>query len=368
MTQGSNRFVVLDSWRGIAALFVAGFHFTTIWALDVGSFVGHGWIFVDFFFVLSGFVIAHSCGTRLSTIADILDFMLRRIGRLWPLHIALLCLLAGLQMVKYVLMPGAEPGDLGHGILGFVSAALFLHSTPVWPFISLNGPSWSISAEFWSYLFFAGMVCFARRQRLQITMFTAWVGAFVLLVSGPMRLETYAEFAVVRCLYGFLAGALTFEFWRRHRDRTMLSGRFADAIEISAVMLTVLFVAFYADTAFQFLAPLVFAVAIFVFAGERGVVSVLLRSAPFVVIGDLSYSIYMTHSFLREIIRAGMQVMGYSATPSVGITWLLFVTFVLATLCLSTMTRRWIEKPGQRLFSAIADRVRIRYAPPAPAR
>ena len=52
------RFYALDSWRGIAAVMVALFHMPIAWSLyDVGI-VRHAWLFVDFFFVLSGFVIA----------------------------------------------------------------------------------------------------------------------------------------------------------------------------------------------------------------------------------------------------------------------------------------------------------------------
>lgn len=377
MTTGRDRFVVLDSWRGLAALFVASFHFTTIWSMDGGGFISQSWIFVDFFFVLSGFVIAHSYSARLTTAAGIVDFVLRRIGRLWPLHMLMLCLLAALQLARLVLDPVGAPPDPSHALLGFISAAFFLHSTPIWPSISLNGPSWSISAEFWTYLIFAGIVFLAASRGLAMALFATWIAALVLLLLGPARLETYAEFAVIRCLYGFIAGALTYQLWRRLRDTAMFDSRLAHVIEIVAVLAIGLFVTLWANTGYQFLAPFVFGLGIFLFAFERGAVSALLQFRPFVIIGDLSYSIYMTHSLLREILRAGVQAVavhpkagllqpfvtpGALPVPHAAILWSLLAIFLISTLCLSAVTRRLVEKPGQRFFSAIADRVRRRPA------
>jgi peptidoglycan/LPS O-acetylase OafA/YrhL len=375
MTEGRDRFVVLDSWRGLASLFVATFHFTTIWSLDSGGFISHSWIFVDFFFVLSGFVIAHSYSARIATAAGIADFVLRRIGRLWPLHMLMLCLLAVLQLAKFILNPAGAPPDVSHSVLGFLCAAFFLHSTPLWPSISLNGPSWSISAEFWTYLIFAGIVFLAASRGLAMALFAAWIGAFILLLLGPARLETYAEFAVIRCLYGFLAGALTYQLWRRLRDKAIFDGHLAHVLEIVVVLSIGLFVALWVKTGYQFLAPFVFGLGIFVFASERGVVSALLQFRPFVIIGDLSYSIYMTHSLLREILRVGLQAgadhdkasllqpfanLGALPVSHATVAWSLLAIFLISTLCLSAVTRRWVEKPGQRFFSAIADRFRRR--------
>ena len=65
-TIAGERFLVLDSWRGICALLVALFHFPTSSTISQSAFVGSSYLFVDFFFVLSGFVIASSYGNRLN--------------------------------------------------------------------------------------------------------------------------------------------------------------------------------------------------------------------------------------------------------------------------------------------------------------
>ena len=57
-------------------------------------------MFVDFFFVLSGFVITHADGERLTSISELGRFVVRRIGRLWPLHVAILVALIALEILR----------------------------------------------------------------------------------------------------------------------------------------------------------------------------------------------------------------------------------------------------------------------------
>src|SRR5438445_11061004 len=98
-----DRFVVLDSWRGIAACMVALGH------LDLLSpyshvhgvpFLSNSWLFVDFFFVLSGFVIAANYQQRLLDGFGVGRFLLLRLGRLYPLHFAVLTLFIGSELLK----------------------------------------------------------------------------------------------------------------------------------------------------------------------------------------------------------------------------------------------------------------------------
>src|SRR5437762_9602227 len=82
------RFVVLDSWRGIAACLVALFHLDAYSHLYGVPFLRNSWLFVDFFFVLSGFVIAANYQQRLLEGFGVGRFLLLRLGRLYPLHFA----------------------------------------------------------------------------------------------------------------------------------------------------------------------------------------------------------------------------------------------------------------------------------------
>src|SRR6185312_14754220 len=88
MAEGSaHRFRTLDGWRGVCALLVALHHFPAHGFVYALPLVRNAWLLVDFFFVLSGFVIAYAYGARLSNGAQIKSFTLRRFLRLWPLHV-----------------------------------------------------------------------------------------------------------------------------------------------------------------------------------------------------------------------------------------------------------------------------------------
>ena len=96
-------FRVLDSWRGVAALLVALFHLNLYSAIYTLDFVRNAYLFVDFFFVLSGFVISYSYGDRLKTFDELGEFAIRRFGRLWPLHAVVLLAFVAAESAKAVL-------------------------------------------------------------------------------------------------------------------------------------------------------------------------------------------------------------------------------------------------------------------------
>jgi len=95
-----HRFAVLDGWRGIAALCVALYHFPVYSHIEFSGFVHGAYLFVDFFFVLSGFVIAYVYADRLQRWDDVTEFIVRRFGRLWPLHVATLLFLFAMELAK----------------------------------------------------------------------------------------------------------------------------------------------------------------------------------------------------------------------------------------------------------------------------
>ncbi|RUT82360.1 acyltransferase, partial [Mesorhizobium sp. M7A.T.Ca.US.000.02.1.1] len=102
-TVAGERFLVLDSWRGICALLVALFHFPTASTISQSAFIGSSYLFVDFFFVLSGFVIASSYGDRLNQPEQVARFALVRFGRIYPLHLLMLAAFAGFELLRLML-------------------------------------------------------------------------------------------------------------------------------------------------------------------------------------------------------------------------------------------------------------------------
>jgi peptidoglycan/LPS O-acetylase OafA/YrhL len=148
------------------------------------------------------------------------------------------------------------------------------------------------------------------------------------------------------------------------------------AIELSVTILAVVVAWKTHATPLSYGLPFVFALLVWVFARERGMVSRLLRLRPFILVGTLSYSIYMIHLFIQlrllNMARLLDIVAGESFVRQVGRTDrygdgidlgslfagdLLIAVMVAVTIAASYMTYRLIEQPGQRLFRHLADRL-----------
>jgi peptidoglycan/LPS O-acetylase OafA/YrhL len=160
------RYRALDAWRGIAALGVVLFHAPFVGAVHTAAVV-IDFGFVQLFFVLSGFVIAHAYGHRIAGPSDAARFIVRRFGRLYPLHIFTFGLMLALEVTKLAAMrvlhvgagdPAFGPGAGWHSI---ATNVLLIHAVGFESEFTWNGPSWSISAELWTYLVFAAIALLA---------------------------------------------------------------------------------------------------------------------------------------------------------------------------------------------------------------
>src|SRR5882724_9776652 len=151
-----HRFRILDGWRGACALLVALFHLDAYWHFYETPLIRNAWLFVDFFFVLSGFVISHAYRGRLSDWREARSFVVRRVGRLWPLHMAVLALFILLEALKLAVV---STGHVGGDSLAFTDTKAFdaiaanivlIQSLGVYDHLTWNFPSWSISTEFYA--------------------------------------------------------------------------------------------------------------------------------------------------------------------------------------------------------------------------
>ncbi len=155
----------LTSLRGLAALWVVLFHYTALYLprLDItghSSLIGKGYLAVDLFFMLSGFVMTHVYYRAFcqSVKDNYRSFMVARIARLYPLHLVVLLLFIAtallLQLSAYASGGTAEGIPLtGTRSLAAAVANLFMQGLSA-EHLSWNFPSWSISVEFLAYLAF----------------------------------------------------------------------------------------------------------------------------------------------------------------------------------------------------------------------
>jgi peptidoglycan/LPS O-acetylase OafA/YrhL len=368
------RYRALDGLRGVCALLVCLFHFNAYGPVYSASFIKGSWLFVDFFFVLSGFVIASAWGDRVTGAVSAGKFAILRLGRIYPLHMFMLLAFLAMEVLGLVLanygLSRREAFSGSHTIGNWLLTAGLLQIFGFSPGVVWNGPSWSIAAEFWTYLLFAGLLL-ATGKRAGVALLLAAIGALAMLVWLGDGIELTFRNSIWRCIYGFAVGTLV---WRwTVSGRSPLGGTLA---ELLVLALVVGFVSFVQMGPWNLAAPLVFAIAVHVIAAERGVLSRLLLTDWAQKLGAWSYSIYLVHLFVQSRIddvllvlqnKAGMALLTPALTPDGRFTWQigtsatqgLLVTALMLVLVLmvSSVTYKWIELPGQRWARRLSERL-----------
>ena len=151
-------FQILDGLRGVAALAIVVFHFMEWVYSDFSlNFIGHGFLAVDFFFCLSGFVIAYAYDDRIGKMGT-WEFLKLRLIRLHPLVI----LGSVLGLLAFLFDPFGGQSELysvGRIILVFI-CSIFLIPLPImedraFNLFGLNAPSWSLFWEYVANIFYA---------------------------------------------------------------------------------------------------------------------------------------------------------------------------------------------------------------------
>jgi peptidoglycan/LPS O-acetylase OafA/YrhL len=287
-------FEILDGLRGVAALAVVTFHFMEWVYTDPGNnFIGHGFLAVDFFFCLSGFVIGYAYDDRLANMG-VLEFFKSRIIRLHPL------VLAGsiLGLLAFLFDPfGGHPELYSTGKIVLVFfCSIFLIPLPViadrgFNLFSFNAPSWSLFWEYAANIVYAFVLYkISRRYLVLLTILSAVAICLVCYRSGNLlggwSGPTFWD-GSARISYSFLAGLLIY------RSNWILKNKLGF---IGAALL--LFLAFVMPSSqWNWLSePLVvlFYFPLLIALGAGASLTPGLKEIC-IFLGKISYPLYMTH-------------------------------------------------------------------------
>ncbi|GGC66600.1 acyltransferase [Pedobacter quisquiliarum] len=291
--QSKHHFSTLDGLRGVAAIAIVVFHFMEIAYSDfTKNFIAHGFLAVDFFFCLSGFVMAYAYDDRLQGMG-LMAFFKARIIRLHPLVV-----LGGvLGLLAYLFDPfGVEPGIKHAGkILTLFFTAIFLIPYPVmeerfFNLFGLNAPSWSLFWEYVANIVYA--LVLIRLRRNVILVLCLFAAAWLMYVAqhsgsllGGWNGDNFWEGAA-RISYSFLAGMLIFRFNLIIRSGLGFAG-----------MTALLLLAFLVPFAWGWKAELVIVLLYFpllIALGAGTTTSAALKKLCSFS-ADISYPLYMTH-------------------------------------------------------------------------
>lgn len=306
MRAGRDHYQLLDALRGVAALAVVCGHLGDAWSHPAGQdYV----LAVDFFFILSGFVIAHAYGDRLKQSLSMVGFWRARAVRLYPL----LILGAGMGGIVLLLL---NLGDAGYDLTKVATATLvaalalpgyFLPTQLAFP---VNAPAWSLFFELIASFVYAAVAAVLTRNRLIVLLAVAALLLMLdtlhrgTIVSGWSKDELYG--GLLRVFFGFTCGLVLYEV----RPQWTLMPRWGWALML--VLAALLFSPITHMARGQLVIAILIMPAIVWIASAVENGGALGRVGGF--LGALSYPIYILHYPVLETTTAWLRPLAAS-TP-----------------------------------------------------
>jgi peptidoglycan/LPS O-acetylase OafA/YrhL len=380
-------FGALESLRGIAALIVAINHIRWMNPTYHWNFVRHGYLMVDFFFVLSGFVIYHSYGQKISSGRDLSRFIWLRFGRLYPLHLAMLLAFLGLEGSSWLKEfitgnAGQVPAFTLNSGWAFLTNILLVQAVGIYDHLTFNSVSWSIGTEFYTYLLFAFILLFARKKSalVGISVLLIFSSIFVVLSAGKTDLSFNYDYGMFRCIPSFFLGVMTYKIYElfsplqdkdidKRKERTFPAFLYPFAVIASIGLVLGVKDIQYSDFLFP---PLAALLILSLTTIPNGLINRVLNLKPFLWLGKTSYSIYMVQLFvfffcesiLKDVFKVSIvepQKEKYfypNEYQGIGIfTNSIFVCLAIITiLILAHFTYQWIEAPCRKKSKELAEK------------
>jgi peptidoglycan/LPS O-acetylase OafA/YrhL len=343
----------LTGLRGIAALYVVFFHANGQYRMPelIRPFIRHGYIAVDLFFILSGFVMAMTYAGLFEKgfcFKSFKQFLLLRLARIYPLF-ALMTVLTAILIATVL----SKTYSFDH----LWTALLFNFTlTHVWGFANSIVPqSWSVSAEWAAYLLFPVGVYVGLRLPRRWSVLGLLISFAVLATiaygpswiaksemhrrHGPLDIaSSYALGTTLRCLASFYIGLVAYRF----RDAVPSRG---------AGVFFLLIIGLLCVKGTDLLLVPAFALLIMALSSDQGWVARLLKSRICYWLGVISYALYLIHDLVLRIV--------FKAIPAAGITYPMLtalIASILISLALATLCHYGYERPSRKVFRDLVAR------------
>lgn len=343
--QPAERLATLDGMRGIAALAVALYH----WGLATQPLAEPGYLAFDFFFALSGFVIALNYADRLSGGMTPLQFITLRIIRFFPIYLAGHGL--GLAQNVALQISGSPNARSGTELLLAVVLGLFMLPVPldVRNLFPLNPPAWTLFLELLVNILFAfGMFRWSARILAAIMLASA---ATLIMFTGPPLFYDVGYSAstfllgLARLGYSFPLGILMFRMLGdRNRRQSAL------AFIPLGVMAVCLLVA--PPDAIRGVWEALCVFVLFPILLAAGIRMELPRAASpvFAFLGDVSFAVYATHGPLILFVNKLTTILGLGRWPSLAF-------FLGVVLLVAYLVSRFYDMPVRGALARWRKRV-----------
>jgi peptidoglycan/LPS O-acetylase OafA/YrhL len=349
--------------RFFAALWVVIFHWRASWAVDVDKYTGFfesGRLGVDIFFVLSGFVLAHVYFRRVrGGTFDYWTFLIARLARIYPLHLAVFSFVALQVLVAKALEVeyDASSFPLAH----IIPNLLLIQAWGFTPGPTWNVPAWSISAEWFAYLLFPVFALIGLKMRnrpwlgffLGLALFFAFDRLYLAMVGSPLPSAT-DNFGTLRVVPEFLMGFMLYLIGQQFQIKSAL-------VRVGGLVLTIttLVLAAHWRMDERFIALLSVPLVFFLAEVSRGGSEKPFRFDLTEYLGRVSYSIYLLHvPFFMAAYNIMEDVLGWIDGPlSTSMMIVLLIVFLpvcmLSYHCVENPARDLVRKKGNRFIDYV---------------
>ena len=337
-------YTALAGLRGIGAIWVTSFH---LFHQSSNQIIKSGYLGVDLFFLLSGFIITHVHQGDFRTGYDVrthVHFLKLRLARIYPLHLVIILAFGFFVMLAPDFI-ARYPRPERFGLNAFVATLLLVHNWGFGPATLWNLPTWSLSAEWLAYLLFPFAAIGVSKIRPAYSLLAALclLAVLELIFLKFGHREDGGKPGLLRLAFEFLAGCLVCQSVREGGRQPRALCGIAIALLLVAIFVPGMY--FFASTSFALL-------IVTVVSGPSRL-SAALACAPMSRLGDLSFSLYLCHWPLIQIRNWAVEKDYLGADAG-------FALLVMAIIASTWVCWTCVEKPGR-------DFARRHIAPPPEA-
>jgi peptidoglycan/LPS O-acetylase OafA/YrhL len=338
----------LTTLRGFAAFFILIHHSVRYFLPEIGKyvveitpFINKSYLWVDFFFMLSGYILMHVYHKTFQTTfypQKYTAFIISRFARIYPLHLIIMLCFICLAFFQN----GYHAGPGFSGVQSLFSLATNLTLLQAIHYSSWNEPAWAIGTQWLLYFMIPMMIWFSKRTSrildtvlimlsfLALFMLNWWIG----------NLDFVGWKGMIRCGAEMTTGILTYKYQSQiQRDR------YFTATSLTAGLSAIVLVSLYLPINHT-ITVCIFPFLIMSASSLSG--DSVINSPPLIFLGTISYSLYMIHWFFMMLFNTIFIIFTGSALHLNFTLFQLFpvlIAFIILNILLASLSYRYIELP-----------------------
>ena len=353
--QGPPYFVTLQSLRGIAIIIIIIHNVRWVVPPLTFNFFKNGDLLVDFFFILSGFLIFNNDKFWIKNVHEFFNFIISKIYRLYPLHFLFLIVFLGIEFLKYFAetqygLVANSPAFSRNNLCTFISNIFLLQSFKFSNIVTFNGPSWFVSALFYTYISFGVILLAIKNKKIYflLSLIIVIISTMILVFVSDTVTPSY-KYAFFRGMNGFYLGILT----RIVFNYKLTDGKISSVLSGLMLLIILIIMSMSGLGVKKILILPVFMILIWAAANlpYNACISKLLTMSPLVKLGDISFSVLMCHFSIlwiyNQILSILIEVPQHERllypTHSMGLIFLCL--YIITVLVCSSFIYKYIEIP-----------------------